>query len=513
MSAREAGHCKVHIRRFIQLDLSRVRCGTAGTCGERTIHTSALLRKKLRVKIPSFSSNDSRRTGPGMADLQPSSNHVSYGGRFSVDLTEDASVECWRKKSDDSNSADDTSNAKPCVVPADFRVWETVGRRSDGNDESTFRFKVMSYNVLAQYLLECHPYLYTGCDARNLKWKCRAARLFDEIIGHSPDILCLQEVQASHMKSFYSKFEEYGYFGIYKQKTGHRQDGCAIYFKSSLFKLEDHVSVEFYQPELPILNRDNIGIIVKLAPCSFPDSPIVVATTHLLYNPKRTDVRLAQIQVFLAEIDRFAYSQGKDSGHYPIILTGDLNSKPESAVIKLLDRGYVRASPFRDSSDWQRIGVTDNCQHLSVYLNRQVGLNTDYKNIKIYNSEYSASLTNTDGVGNERYSRQDFSEMFNSDVIEHFLHLNSVYGKYKSDGSEEASTFQDYWVTVDYMYFSCNNTLSLEERLRLPTVTECGALGCLPNEVYGSDHLSLAAVFELKPHDSALSNTQSTNHV
>jgi protein angel len=65
--------------------------------------------------------------------------------------------------------------------------------------------------------------------------------------------------------------------------------------------------VEYYQPHLPILNRDNIGIMVKLVPRHCPDTPIVVATTHLLYNPKRTDVRLAQMQVLLAEIDRFAF--------------------------------------------------------------------------------------------------------------------------------------------------------------------------------------------------------------
>lgn len=68
------------------------------------------------------------------------------------------------------------------------------------------------------------------------------------------------------------------------------------------------LKVEFYQPELPILNRDNIGVMVKLMPIgSAYLTPLVVATTHLLYNPKRTDVRLAQMQVFLAEIDRFAY--------------------------------------------------------------------------------------------------------------------------------------------------------------------------------------------------------------
>lgn len=51
-----------------------------------------------------------------------------------------------------------------------------------------FKFKILSYNVLAQYLLECHPYLYTDCAPYNLKWNARAAKLFDEIIKLAPDV-------------------------------------------------------------------------------------------------------------------------------------------------------------------------------------------------------------------------------------------------------------------------------------------------------------------------------------
>lgn len=51
-----------------------------------------------------------------------------------------------------------------------------------------FKFKVVSYNVLAQYLLECHPYLYTECAPYNLKWSVRAAKLYDEIMKLAPDV-------------------------------------------------------------------------------------------------------------------------------------------------------------------------------------------------------------------------------------------------------------------------------------------------------------------------------------
>ncbi|CAH2035850.1 unnamed protein product, partial [Iphiclides podalirius] len=441
--------------------------------------------------------------------LQPTINHVSYGGQFEVEPEYEA--DSWIQLEETGSMETDNLNKKR-DIPSDFRIWEPVGQSNNHYDGSSFKFKIVSYNVLAQYLLECHPYLYTHCSPRDLKWKVRAARLYNEILSLEPDILCLQEVQASHIQSFYSKFEEIGYCGVFKQKTGHRQDGCAIYYKRSMFHLEDHISVEFYQPELPLLNRDNVGLAVRLrprhpsAPGLPPAPPLVVATTHLLYNPKRTDVRLAQMQLLLAEIDRFAYYRdGARSGHHPIILTGDLNSPPDSAVIKLLSRGHVSASHFRDNSDWRRIGVTDNCQHLAVYLSRLKGAATDDSMIKIYNSESGGEGEVVGREGREGRGAADgegVSEehggLFNSGELGHGLRLASVYGQRKSDGSFEATTFQDYWLTVDYIYFSRCSALRLLERLRLPTEAECSRLGQLPNHQYGSDHLALAALFEIR---------------
>ncbi|CAG9782386.1 unnamed protein product [Diatraea saccharalis] len=479
-------------------------------CGQQQ-RLFASFKRRFRAKRTTLTSNEANAGNQMGESLNPTVNHISYGGgQFDVSTNND-NLNKWQSQYDESKTSQaetGTSGNRTSTVPPNFRVWETVGRNGTTCDVgSGFRFRVLSYNVLAQYLLECHPHLYSTCSPKNLKWKVRATHLYDEIINLAPDILCLQEVQASHLDSFYSRFEAIGYSGIFKQKTGHRHDGCAIYYKDSLFEMTEHMSVEFYQPELPILNRDNIGVMVKLVPRGMPTCPIVVATTHLLYNPKRTDVRLAQIQVFLAEIDRFAYySSGGQSGHLPIILTGDLNSLPDSAVIKLLDQGLVRASPFRDSSDWKRIGVTDNCQHLAVYLDRQIGRPTDHKTIKIFNSDYrgvypessTCAVTESDPPG------CDYNELFNSGVVGHSLQLQSVYEKRKPDGAMEASTFQEYWVTVDYIYFSTCSSLKLVERLRLPTAEECVVLGTLPNDVYGSDHLALAATFELRPMKASL---------
>ena len=60
-------------------------------------------------------------------------------------------------------------------------------------------------------------------------------------------------------------------------------------------------SVEYFQPEVETLDRDNVAILAKFRPrkrASF--SKFCVATTHLLFNPRRHDVKLAQVALLLA---------------------------------------------------------------------------------------------------------------------------------------------------------------------------------------------------------------------
>lgn len=382
-----------------------------------------------------------------------------------------------------------------------FRQWEINFNNSHHMTYSTsFQFKVLSYNVLSQKLLQYHRYLYNDCHPETLQWSFRGTLLFNEVLRLNPDILCFQEVEKSHLYSFYSQFEQLGYDGIFKSKTGQKPDGCAIYFKRTMFKLKEQASVEFLQPTMPVLDKDNIGLMLKLEPIALPGSPFVIATTHLLYNPRRTNIRLAQMQLFLAEIDRFSYINSKHGcKHLPIILTGDFNSTPDNPVVTLLDAGTVNVGSLRQGSDWKSIEVTDHCQHLAVYLNRQKGgYVTEQAHIKIHSSEYS-DQSNKPVVDLENYN-----DLFNGNVISHSLDLVSVYDRTKPNGQSEATTFQDYWVTVDYIYFSRHSSLNVLERLRLPTSEECQMLGNLPNALYGSDHLALMALFELNPFKSTL---------
>ena len=46
--------------------------------------------------------------------------------------------------------------------------------------------------------------------------------------------------------------------------------------------------------------RENIGLVARLVERDDTKSCLIVATTHLLFNKKRVDVRLAQAALFIA---------------------------------------------------------------------------------------------------------------------------------------------------------------------------------------------------------------------
>ena len=57
------------------------------------------------------------------------------------------------------------------------------------------------------------------------------------------------------------------------------------------------------------------------------------------------DIKLAQIQLLLAELDRFAFCGLDPDGrpkYYPIIFTGDFNLEPTSALIRFMTEGLYK---------------------------------------------------------------------------------------------------------------------------------------------------------------------------
>lgn len=144
--------------------------------------------------------------------------------------------------------------------------------------------------------------------------------------------------QSSLLKIF---FFLTGYHCEYKMRTGRKPDGCAICFKHSKFSLLSVNPVEFYRRDVPLLDRDNVGLVLLLQPKipSAASPAICVANTHLLYNPRRGDIKLTQLAMLLAEISSVAHQ--KDGSFCPIVMCGDFNSVPGSPLYSFIKEGKL----------------------------------------------------------------------------------------------------------------------------------------------------------------------------
>jgi CCR4-NOT transcription complex subunit 6 len=187
------------------------------------------------------------------------------------------------------------------------------------------KFKVFSYNVLAESYASADRYYY--CPSWALDWNFRKQGILKEMLSYDCDILCLQEVEVGQYGSFFQpSMEKAGYSAVFLPKSRARTmgdyssvDGCAISFKRNKFALVEQHGVEFQtiamakhkdfldDPEAfsRVITKDNIALVIIL---QFKDSRsskpryLLVANTHIHWNPEHKDVKLIQVQLLLEQL-------------------------------------------------------------------------------------------------------------------------------------------------------------------------------------------------------------------
>lgn len=385
------------------------------------------------------------------------------------------------------------------------RLWQTVNQAEV--QAGSMEFKVMSYNILSQELLERHMYLYSKCRDQDLQWDNRVRALLTQIIAHNADIVCLQEVEQDHwLQDIRDTLAEQGYAGVYKKQTGDNTHGCAILFQSSKFQQLRSIPVEFLKGG--VLDRHNIGLILLLQPrqevYGGQVKKICVATTHLLFNPRRGDVKLAQLMVLLAEVDKHAYmddqpesvhcgqngqtcpvadsskhdqhpqggsgqsleidpaaeSPGEPQlknaatpgwpGYCPIILCGDFNTEPLCDLYQLITSGYLKydacIARLICGQEEARWGGTDRLVDRQLLpCNLNICETCQYLHLL-------KERQNTGGAGGGLLLPK-----VNSGQVWHRMNFQSVYKHFVGKGHRkpEISTHHNSSTcTVDYIFFS-----------------------------------------------------------
>ncbi|KAL3343594.1 hypothetical protein AABB24_027230 [Solanum stoloniferum] len=74
-------------------------------------------------------------------------------------------------------------------------------------------------------------------------------------------------------------------------------------------------------------------MVVRMFVVRSVSSPsFLVGNIHVLYNPNRGDIKLGQVRLFLESAQRLSH----EWGDIPVVLAGDLNSMPQSAMYQFL---------------------------------------------------------------------------------------------------------------------------------------------------------------------------------
>ena len=248
-----------------------------------------------------------------------------------------------------------------------------------------------------------------------------------EIQAQDADFVCLQEIEKEAFEDFFSmKLAYSGYRGVFWSRSRARTmsekdkktvDGCATFYKSSKYILLDKQGVEFgntaiNRPDAKgqtdifnrIMSRDHIGLLTFFENRE-TGSRLLIAGTHIYWDPKYADVKLIQVALLMAAINKAAekYSKlpaCKDKKTYaladmdtdtvseipdyapskeysktqiPLVICSDLNSTYESGVYELLSKGQV--SPDHPEikgfsyGDFTKHGIEHPFQLRSAYTN------------------------------------------------------------------------------------------------------------------------------------------------
>jgi 2',5'-phosphodiesterase len=273
---------------------------------------------------------------------------------------------------------------------------DTTGRE----DDPTMSLRVVSYNILAdQYSSrdvdkkDDADRMYSHCKYEYLtKWR-RHPLIVHEILAYQPDVVALQEVDADVFAYLLKPvLTAKGYEGYFSPKGGGAYpgvgEGCAIFWSLEVFdsvrpvdmrtrtfremfqefSCEEHINTHTSQwkslkdmskllekhHELKHVLFNKLGHVMQTVVLTQRQSQekLVIGNTHLFYHPMASHIRCLKMLIASRQLE----IEHRENQYCPIILCGDLNSHPQSGVMKLLLDRYLNAN---NGQTWKHLCTFD----------------------------------------------------------------------------------------------------------------------------------------------------------
>lgn len=215
----------------------------------------------------------------------------------------------------------------------------------------------------------------------NGRWQ----RLVAELKEYKADVVCLQEVKKSHWETdILPAMEELGYHGIHeleKVQSACDMMGVAMFVKDQIFEtistnalsLRHLVEERFSGKTRKKLKFLDDGILVGLLQHRATGKEVIVAVTHLFWDPNFPHVKASQAELACLAINNFARREGKTGT--PVVLCGDFNSVPhvQPDFLPAITRNSLRkhsSAKKAGQSTQQQLPAYFNCSGVYHLLHR-----------------------------------------------------------------------------------------------------------------------------------------------
>lgn len=407
---------------------------------------------------------------------------------------------------------------------------ELVFRQEPEDRFTLSKIRVVQYNMLADtYALEmAFPYVKN----KYLRWQYRGVNLVQELSTYEADIIALQEVD--HFSDFLQpQLRQYGYEGVFYKRPGSKRDGCAIFYRTSMFTAQDEFHLD-YNELASKKRRGSFSSCVNATTTAVPPSSLVTSSS----GPAITTAGRSS-----AAHGRVASADSPITpGSAPRLKRKQSVSQPSSPRVSLVGASREQ-STFRTSNVAFGVYLVDNngfglwvvTTHLhwdpkmeqvkdaqaDLLRKRVEELTHKYpKNTGVIlcgdiNSTPDSSvydlLTNPRDrknplhvVGMKSEEKREADSDTGSNTSHHEggdkkvrepLQLRSIF-HHKSEPSFTNFT-QKFKGTLDYI-FHTPNVLAPLCALSTPPMTELESDTALPNELYSSDHIAMVADLQWK---------------
>lgn len=380
------------------------------------------------------------------------------------------------------------------------RNWVELG--NDVATSSTIQpIRIMTYNILAQNCIRRELFQY--CSSECLKWKNRREILLREMKESKSDIICLQECDSNFYSTYWRpNLEKLGYKSKYKAKTVPNLQntfGCGIFFKEERFSAVHYEDIEFQKLGIredgtidDELYRPNVAQIVVLQLKNETEG-IIVGNTHLFWNPRFEYLRLRQSSLLLETIHRVQTEFG-----HSFVLCGDFNTSPNDLPYQFLtqriipDEMLTRFLPPDDFSNSLKDVVQDSVNGVLQQQRENRQVETEGEQLRM--EDVKELLRRARQLPLLESAYQYYTELVPS---------SNGISQGRWQGEPPFTMYGNPWNgTLDYVFFPRQNDEETRRWrpvriLEIPSVEVVTKQVGLPNDMFGSDHVSLMCEFVL----------------